>query len=324
MRTLTLTLICGVLLASAQVAGAVELWFSPNDNLPRGANRNVILNEDYPHLFDDSPQWSARIDVFHFSPMMAGPNGPEEELSRINAFAERRHIKLAAGVDATLLDNPKPVAGECGPGIEGMMRPGQNLAIFRRLKRIGVALTYVAMDEPLTFGHYFQGRNACGFSIADTARRAAAAIAEIKTSYPDIRVVDDEAPPAIPIGQWRAEFAEFLKDYRAAAGAPLDAVMFDVNLFSDWRERVAAGVEIARREGSRAGILVFKPGPGLSDEQAVADYKRAIAAIDASRLRFDAVEIANWTPHPFNNLPQSDPTTLTYVLDVYNRAHGRK
>jgi len=313
-----------ILCLFVQAASAQELWFAPNDNLPRGPNRNVVLNEDFPHLFDEDAQWGAQIDVFLASPMMSGPAGPEDELHHMAAFLQQRHIKLAMGVDATTMDSPKPAPDACGRGVEGSRPPGQNRAIFQRLKRLGLDITYAAMDEPLTFGHYFQGKAGCRYSIGDTARRAAAAIAEIKESYPNIKVVDFEAPPPTSLSQWRSDFEIWLTSYRDAAGTPLDAVMFDVNLFGNWRNTAATGVNVARRQGLRAGILIFKPGPGRSDAEATADYRRAITAVDASKMSFDIIEIANWTPHPFKNLPESDPMTLTYVLNEYNRTHGRK
>ena len=312
------------LCASTPLADATQVWFMPNDNIPRGVHRDIVLNHDFPHLFDSDPQWSARTDVFQISPALSGPEGPEDELLRVNAFLKQRHIKLATGVLATLMDEPKPPPTECGYGIEGSRPPGQDELIFRRLKRLGMDIAYLSLDEPLFFNHFYQGRNACRHAIADVARRAAAAVAEIRKSYPDVRVEDDEAPPPIPLAQWRDDFGAWLTAYREAAGAPFDAVAFDVNLFTDWRPRVAAGVAIARRNGVRAGIYIIKPGPGASDAQAVAAYKQAIAAVDASKITFDFVKIANWTLHPSANLPQSEPTTLTYVLDYYNRTHGRE
>ncbi|MDE3177609.1 MAG: hypothetical protein KGM15_16030 [Pseudomonadota bacterium] len=323
MRNFVCALICGALL-TWDAASATEVWFSPNDNLRRGAAHDIVLNEDFPHLFDDNPSWSAGADVFVISAIMANGGGSEDELRRIAAFLERRHIKLAVGVHATETANAKPVAGECGAAVEGAIRAGQNEAIFKRAKRLGLDIAYFEMDEPLTFGHYFKGKAGCRNSVAETARRAAAEIAEIRKSYPQARIVDAEAPQAIPTAQWRRDFEEWLDVYHKAAGAPLDAVVFDVDLFGDWRERVAVGVEIAKRHGVRAGIFVFKPGPGVSDAQAAADYKRAIAEVDASKIPFDIVEIANWSLHPFANLPQSDPTTMTYLLDFYNRTHGRE
>jgi hypothetical protein len=53
----------------------------------------------------------------------------------------------------------------------------------------------------------------------------------------------------------------------------------------------------------------------------VAAYKRNIQAVEATGLKFDLIDIANWTPHPSRNLPQSDPDSLTSVLGWYLKRH---
>jgi hypothetical protein len=42
-----------------------------------------------------------------------------------------------------------------------------------------------------------------------------------------------------------------------------------------------------------------------------------MASVAALHTPLDFVEIANWTPHPANDLPQSDPNSLTGVLHYY-------
>jgi hypothetical protein len=44
--------------------------------------------------------------------------------------------------------------------------------------------------------------------------------------------------------------------------------------------------------------------------------------VDAARLPLDFVVIANWTPHPANDLPESDPNSLSGVLHYYMAKHG--
>jgi hypothetical protein len=58
-------------------------------------------------------------------------------------------------------DNEQHVEGECGYRVEGCSRPNKNQIIFSRLKRRGVDVQYVAMDEPVTFGYFYHRKNAC-------------------------------------------------------------------------------------------------------------------------------------------------------------------
>jgi hypothetical protein len=298
-----------------------QVWFAPNDDLARPTAPGGFLNHDFPHLFDPNPAWDPRIDVFKVSPKMGSTVGPAEELTRINAFLTGRHIALSVDIGAMLLDNRDPVPGECGFGVEGSNRPGRNAQEFRRLKQLGIDVRYATMDEPLTFGHYYAKKNACHFAIDDVARRVAAAIAEVKQSYPDVRVVDVEAPPITTTAQWNADFPKWLEAYRRATGGPLDAIVYDLDWRQPWQAVVVPGVRIARSAGVRTGIILDGTGPGASDAEAVAAYKQNIQAVEATGLKFDLVMVANWTPHPSRNLPQSDPQTLTSVLAWYLKQH---
>jgi hypothetical protein len=200
-----------VLLAAPISALAQQVWFAPNDDLARPSAPGGYLNRDFPHLFDPDPAWGAKIDAFKISPKMGSTIGPADQLTRINAFLKERRIALAVSIGAVLMDNPNPVPGECGFGVEGSNRPGRNAIQFKRLKQLGIDIEYVAMNEPLTFGHYYTKTNACRFSIDEVARGVAAAIAEIRQSYPDVRVVDEEAPPITTAAQWNADFPTWRK-----------------------------------------------------------------------------------------------------------------
>jgi len=50
--------------------------------------------------------------------------------------------------------------------------------------------------------------------------------------------------------------------------------------------------------------------------------KCGLASVDASRLPLDFAAIANWTPHPANDLPESDPNSLSRVLHYYMNKHA--
>jgi hypothetical protein len=302
-------------------AHAQEIWFAPQDNLQRGTN--PAKNYDYPQLFDPSPAWSAQADVFVISPLMGSVVGPEEALHKTNAFLAAHHIALAVGIGAAQLDNADRTPGECGFGVEGYNRPGRIAADFKRLKQLGIDVQYVAMDEPLTFAHYYDKKNACRFSIQDTARRVAASIAEIRQYYPNVKVVDYEAPTITSAPQWNADFPAWLAAYRQAVGAPVDSVVFDVDWRQPWRNWVGPSVTAAHRAGVRAGMFLTGACPCASDPGAIAGFKQTALAVDQARLPLDLIVIANWTPHPSRNLPESDPETLTWFLHWYEARHNQ-
>lgn len=303
-------------------ASAQQVWFAPNDNLARGQNRDLYLNHDFPHLFDPSPAWGAKTDVFAISPMMGSTVGPADQLDRINAFLIEHHIALAVGIGAAQGDNKDPVPGECGFGVEGMNRPNRNAITFKRLKNLGIEIQYVFMDEPLTFAHFYDKKNACRYSIEDTARRVAASIAEIRQYYPDVKVVAAEAPNSTSPQRWNTEFPQWLAAYRRATGTPLDAVVFDIDWRLPWKNWVLPSVATAHKAGVRAGMfLTGTADRRSSDADAIAAYKQNALAVEQAKLPLDLVIVANWTPRPSRNLPESNPETLTSFLHWYQTHH---
>ena len=115
------------------------------------------------------------------------PWGLEDKIKAISVFLSSRHIALAVGIQSL------PVDG-CGRGVEGMTKAGQPGNVARRLKRLGIDVKYFALDEPLDFGHNFTGKQACKYSIQEVAHRLAGTISDLRTVYPDAKIVDYEAP----------------------------------------------------------------------------------------------------------------------------------
>ena len=287
--------------------GREEIWFAPADSLPRGTKQ---LDQDFPKLFDEPPAWKTDIDVFPIAPYFA-ERASDEDLLHISHFLNRHHIALAVAVQ------PMQIENECAPG-EGRTRRGSNLRIFHRLRKLNLEIKYVALDEPLTFGHYFKlGAEECRLPIADVARRVAMTITEIRESYPNVRVVDYEAATSAPVESWPKELAEWIEAYRMAAGNSLDAVVFDVNWRRPWLDWVRPSIEVLHRARVRAGMFLTITGPGKSDADAAASLRRNIEAVKEAHLPLDLTILACWQMYPSHSLPPSDANTLTSVLNWY-------
>jgi hypothetical protein len=306
-----LLLLIGIL---PRLARAGEIWFAPSDNLPRGGE---IKDSDFPHLFDEPPSWNTRIDVFQITPYYARM-APDADLLRVQAFLDRHHIALAVGSQPMQITK-----GECDMG-EGRSPPRVNLRQFRRLKDLGLQVRYVALDEPLTFGHFYTGGDRpCQFPINDVARRVALTINDIRQSYPNAAIVDYEAPPDIPAYQWTESLNAWLDAYRSYTGAPLYAVVFDVNWRRTWLGQVRQGIASLQAHGVRPGMFLTIAGPGTSDEEAVMSLKQNISAVEYAQLPLSLSIVSCWTPFPTHSVPASDPTSLTSVLGYYLAQQGR-
>jgi hypothetical protein len=55
-------------------------------------------------------------------------------------------------------NTPRPGApANFGANVEGYDSPEETARIAAKIKRAGINLRYIAMDEPLWFGHYYNG-----------------------------------------------------------------------------------------------------------------------------------------------------------------------
>ena len=291
---------------------AQQVWFAPPDNLLRGT---LLLNEDFPLLFTKPAEWSevaSHISVFGLNPYYVD-HASEVDLRRILAFLSARHIPLSVGILSL------PVEG-CGRGVEGLVPTlRQSVGTIYRLKSLGADVRYVSLDEPLTFGHFYGGRDACQYSVQEVARRLAGTVREITTLYRQAKIVDIEVPTIRPLPEWETTLKEWLKEYRNATGRPLDAMVLDVSFRNlEWRESTRRSISILHEHGATAGIIVVAPGgPNVTDASWMAEAKENLSAIRHAKFALDYMIFASWTRHPSRLLPESDPLSLTGLVRAY-------
>lgn len=140
-----------------------------------------------------------------------------------------RHIALGLEILATNWWHESA----CGGGIEGYADPGTTNNIVAKLIRSGAALDFVAMDEPLWFGHFYNGKNACRSTIDDLARRVAVNIRIYKAAFPNVVVGDIEPFPAVS-GQpnWQAAYSQWAKTFATVSGSRLGFLDLDFDWYA--------------------------------------------------------------------------------------------
>jgi hypothetical protein len=103
---------------------------------------------------------------------------------------------------------PQVAAG----GVEGYFAPGQMAALAAKLKRAGGTLEYIAMDEPLWFGHYYNEKNACHSSIDNVVARVAANWREYQKVFPNVIIGDIEPFPSITAQpSWQSDYRTWMQ-----------------------------------------------------------------------------------------------------------------
>jgi hypothetical protein len=253
----------------------------------------------------------------------------DEDLSRVLGDLSRRRIALA------MQGTPLVVSKRCGRAVEGYGPPHDMKEAAARVKRLGGVIDYIALDEPLYYGHVFNGRpkfnyetlapTPCHSSIAELARETAAKVAEVRQVFPGVKVGDIE-----PVGvfaystdQLRAELSEWLTAYQAATSSKFAFVDIDIAwLLPAWQAQFEIVVDVVRKAGIPLGVIFNGTRADASDPAWLASARAHIQLIE-SRLGGPPPRaiFQTWTDHPRRMLPETEPDTFTNFIKAYIESH---
>ena len=244
-------------------------------------------------------------------------NASDEQILRVFQFARRHHMKVEMET-AVVARYSKEACGHT----EGYTAPETLPAEIAILKRLNLHLDIITMDEPLWFGHYNPDRSSCSLSVSALVDRITSNTKAILAQYPDIQIVDIEPLPAITnYPDWKKSVSTFQEMLLERMGKTFHALQVDV----DWESPgwVAPLREMRVFTGLRQTALglYFNGMPfARSDRE----------WIDSAESHFDAVEgqmgilpdqaiFATWAPYPAHNMPETSPTTQTWLINRYSR-----
>jgi len=299
---------------AGQRRGGTELWMAGLDPITRPESGNPLAS-DFMELFAPDAPWadaSARLQVLKVSTQFL-VRGGDSDLSLMFSDLRRRHIALA--VEGLMLTGN----GTCGVGVEGYAAPLGMKTLAERVRALGGDLSYVAMDEPLWFGHVFDGRLACRATLAEIARDVAVKVADVRRLFPAVVVGDIEpiGSPAAP-HDWIDQLMLWSAEYRAATGTPLAFVHADVQ----WSQAWQPGVETLNRQLTADGIrfgVIMNGDPDEATGVAWTSHasQRSHAVRRLLRRWPDFVIFQSWHAQPEKFLPEDRPGTLTNLVSRF-------
>jgi hypothetical protein len=303
-------------------AAATDVWFSPLDPVWRKIHRWQA--NDFMQLFMPDSPWkiAARgIKAFELFKKFA-EQGTDADLQLIIRDLARRRIDLA--VSAT----PLIASQACGIGVESYGPPHDMAALAARVKRLGGSIAFVVLDEPLYFGHQFNGRpmrayetypqTACHAPIADLARQAATKMAELHSVFPEAKVGEVE-PIGPPPANSANDLADWLAAYQAASGAPFAFVDLDIVWPQpSWPIQFDAAVAAIQKAGIPLGVIYNGSATDQSDSAWIGSAKAHIQIIESKlRTKPDRAIFQSWSEHPQQILPETAPDTFTGLVKLY-------
>ncbi len=244
----------------------------------------------------------------------------------------------ANGLDLVLEgDMLTPGAQRCGTGVEGYFSEGEMSRIASRLKRLGADVRFIAMDEPLWFGHvaktfWRKNEGLCQADLASLAQNAAHVVDDVRRSFPDVQIVDTEpivSRETDPVA-YGALLQQWAEAFRSASGRPLAAMIFDVawgqeksfdpQEYRVWAPELQDAVARMRAAGLKIGIIYDGRD---NDETNAAWVDHAVYRAQHIEgdlgLTPDFALLATWMVHPDRNLPEDETGTMTNFVLRYSR-----
>ncbi len=287
---------------SMQSAIAQEIWFGPNSQYP-----------ELTDLFKPGAHWTAAASHVKAFEMVGSLSAPEDALIQIFSNLRSCHMDLVIGLPGLTAGGP----GHCGFGVEGNAAPDEVDVVVHRIKALGAEPQHFSLDEPLYFGHDFVRSGdhfGCRASIVDVARDVATKVKQIHAVFPNADIGDVEPIFALT----DAEIEEWLDDYEASTGTKLSFMRFDMDWNSSWRTQIPPIARLLRRKGVAMQVIYNGSGFDQSDQRwmahAVANFKAFETSITPPPA---VVVIQSWDPYPRHLLPESNPLTLTGLVDQY-------
>ncbi|PZR93434.1 MAG: hypothetical protein DLM68_00915 [Hyphomicrobiales bacterium] len=319
-KILILTILGLVLGGMPAAAGpeAATIWFAPRNQPP-------IPAPDFMNLFQPSAPWpraASHVKIFKLYPQFVA-NASDADLRSVIVGLRQRHIALA--IEYGLLNRNDPVlcggkGPQCGQ-VEGF--DGELLANgLAHLKSLGANLQYVAMDEPLWFGTVSTEPGAPQASISAIAQDIAMQIAIVHSYFPKAQVGDIE--PVVGAGgpaNWTQLIMQWANAYQSAVGQPLAFFHSDVAWQgTGWSGQLTELQALLHAVNIPFGIIYDGNYSDDAVEWTTAAEQKFAGIETNSPAVPDHAILQSWNPQPLDALPETQPGTMTYVVDRYAAA----
>jgi hypothetical protein len=307
-----------VLLSPLGAAGS-EVWLAPFNPLlvpivQPGAE------SDYFALFSPSAPWpraSAAVQVFKIGSGLV-LNGTDGQLQTIFQDLKRRHIALGLEIMA-LTARP-----ECGQKVEGYGRAGDMARMMERIHRLGGDLQYVAMDGPMWAGHLSNLPNACHDPMSAVVADVANTVSIIRQTFPAAQIGDIETLGRNDPANLPDENMRWVKAYQDATGQPLAFVHFDVVWGDTMQRQFQQIVPRLHAAGIKVGLIYNGDRQDQTDLAWTTKAEQRFSIVEANPdFVPDHAVIQTWMIHPSRVLPETQPGTLTWLVNRYLTAETR-
>ena len=288
----------------------------------RGANPEVWFNphplQDMLDLWTDDAPWqhaASRVGVLEIEHWWID-GATDAQILAMADFAKRHHMKIDFDIEAI----GRLASDTCGY-VEGYTGVGGLTPEAATLKRLNIQVDMMTMDEPAWFGHYDPDPNACHFSVPDLVARIAANLNGVIALYPGIQLYDIEPVPAVTnFPDWRDTLSSLRAGLTQAIGKQIRGVQLDVDWSTPaWMPAIQDMRTFLHQQSIELGIFEYG-GFALSNADWINTAVQHFEYMEGTLgIIPDEIVFTSWSPFPQFVMPETSPTTLSWLIDRYFR-----
>lgn len=303
-----------------------EIWLAP-----QGLHPSRPQAADFMAMFEPNAPWQSAASHTQVFKFYAGYllHLTQEKADIIVGELNRRGLAIA--LESGVINVPPNPPSGCGGwgNVEGYGTVAMARRISQLIKAAHGTIKYIAMDEPLYYGHYYTqgaGKGAgCHTSIPDIVQLSKQTLDAYMDEFPRVLIGDIE-PPLFVDGQpdWQGDLSSWAQQLRVALGHPLAFLHLDVewNLPKGVPDALTVydfGQELHQRGLlERVGIIYNGTLRDTSDDAWVKAARDHVLIMEGQhKLRPDQVVFQSWNPHPTHAMPDAAQDTLTSLVTFY-------
>jgi hypothetical protein len=264
-------------------------------------------------LFKPDAPWqnaADRVQVFKLYGEWVAYKATDAQLRLVVEDMKRRGIALA--VEA----GPLNASPTCGQGIEGFAGVEEGLNIARRIQNAGGTLTFIALDEPYFFAHFYDGPNACRWEAEEIAKEVGDYIQAVRQVFPDVMVGDTEPLAGASNAQ---AYSDWLDTFREVNGFDLAFLHMDIDWSRpNWTDEVIAIEEHGHEINVPVGIIYTGNAFDKTDEDWLSATGERVKKLEIEKnAKPDHVLFQSWNDKPDHVLPETTDFTFTDFINDY-------
>lgn len=275
---------------------APAIWFAPNETSTMLTNM-----ETAPATFQAEMAGVSVVKLYEVTLALR----PDAELKTFFSYLNAHGIELA-------IEGMPLVAtqGQPGYGVESFSEQPTDLnVLLTKAKNDGANVSYMAWDEPMTYGYEATGY----LTPAQTAAEVVHANGTVRALFPDVKIGDIE-----PVGgsnslgiisQWDAVYAR-------ASGSQFDFFQEDIQATdTGWQTQVEQVTQAGQAAGMQVMAIVDGFWNASSNDQWVSEaFATAQALTEMAGAVPNVLVVQSWNPYPSNVDDPSQPGTLAGLL----------